>query len=99
MLATDLFLNDTLRKAWFNPQEDDFELLRSDLEPILQDRMMITLLSALPTQENKDKVMELLDSGKEKEAFAMMETYIPNYEDVLGDMYQEFQDEYVEGMK
>lgn len=99
MLQTDMFLNDTLQRAGFNPLEDDFELLREDLEPVLQERVMLRLLSALPTEDNRNKVMELLDTWKWEEAFDMMEEMIPNYEDLLGDIYQEFQDEYLEGMK
>lgn len=94
-----MFLNDTLQRAGFNPLEDDFELLREDLEPVLQERVMLRLLSALPTEDNRNKVMELLDTWKWEEAFDMMEEMIPNYEDLLGDIYQEFQDEYLEGMK
>lgn len=99
MLQTQLFLNDTLTKAWFNPQEDDFELLRSDLQPVLEERIFIKILSALPSEDDKKKVMTLFDQGKEKEAFVIAETLIPNYEDMLGDTLQEFQDEYLESME
>ena len=99
MLQTQLFLNDTLTKAWFNPKEDDFELLRADLQPVLEERVLIKILSALPSEDDKQKVMTLLDQGKEKEAFAIAETLIPNYEDMLGDTLQEFQDEYLESME
>lgn len=43
--------------------------------------------------------MTLFDQGKEKEAFAIAETLIPNYEDMLGDTLQEFQDEYLASME
>ena len=35
------FLNDLLLEAGFDPQKDDFEELKSDIEPILMDRIMM----------------------------------------------------------
>ena len=74
------FLNDLLLEAGFDPQKDDFEELKSDIEPILMDRIMMKVFETLSPAQRKD-VMKLFDAGKEAEALEKIENLIPNYDD------------------
>ena len=48
------FLNDLLLEAGFDPQKDDFEELKSDIEPILMDRIMMKVFETLSPAQRKD---------------------------------------------
>lgn len=92
------FLNNLLLKAGFIPEEDDFDQLKAELEPLLMDTIMTKVFEALSEQQRKE-VMKLFDAGKEAEALQKIEKMIPDYDNFLADVFQEFQDEYLATME
>ena len=50
-IAQEKFLNDTLVLAGFNPEEDDFDLLKEDMRPVLNEFLILNLYSMLPESE------------------------------------------------
>ena len=91
------FLNDLLLEAGFDPQKDNFEELKSDIEPILMDRIMMKVFETLSPAQRKD-VMKLFDAGKEAEALEKIENLIPNYDDFLAQIFEDFRDEYLRNL-
>lgn len=92
------FLNDLLMKAGFIPEEDDFDQLKAELEPLLMDTIMTKVFEAL-SNEQRDEVMKLFDAGKEAEALEKIETMIPDYDNFLADVFQQFWDDYLKNME
>ncbi len=92
------FLNNLLIKAGFIPEEDDFDQLKAELEPLLMDTIMTKVFEAL-SDEQREIVMKLFDAGKEAEALEKIEKLIPDYDNFLADVFQEFQDDYLANME
>ena len=92
------FLNDLLIQAGFNPEEDNFEELKEELEPILIDRIMVRVFEKL-TEPQRKEVMKLFDAEKEAEALEKIEKLIPNYDEFLAGVFEEFQEEYLANME
>lgn len=92
------FLNNLLVKAGFDPEEDDFEALKSELEPVLMDRIMMRVFEALSEAQRKE-VMKLFDAGKEAQALEKIENLIPDYDNFLAEVFEEFQEEYLRNME
>ena len=92
------FLNDLLMQAGFNPEEDNFEELKDELEPILIDRIMMRVFEKL-TEPQRKEVMKLFDAEKEAEALEKIEKLIPNYDEFLAGVFEEFQEEYLANME
>lgn len=92
------FLNALLMQAGFNPEEDNFEELKDELEPILIDRIMVRVFEKL-TEPQRKEVMKLFDAEKEAEALEKIEKLIPNYDEFLAGVFEEFQEEYLANME
>lgn len=92
------FLNNLLMQAGFNPEEDNFEELKDELEPILIDRIMVRVFEKL-TEPQRKEVMKLFDAEKEAEALEKIEKLIPNYDEFLAGVFEEFQEEYLANME
>jgi hypothetical protein len=45
------FLNDTLVMAGFNPEEDDFDMLKEDMRPILEEYIELNLYKFLNEEQ------------------------------------------------
>ena len=48
------FLNDTLVMAGFDPKEDDFEMLKEDMRPILDEYIELNLYKSLNDEEKAE---------------------------------------------
>ena len=84
------FLNDTLVMAGFDPKEDDFEILKEDMRPILNEYIELNLYKFLNDQEKAeyDKLEDKnLDFFKER---------ISNFDNILAELYINWQKEYLE---
>ncbi len=92
------FLNNLLFEAGFDPEEDDFDQLKAELEPVLMDRIMVRVFEAL-SEAQRQEVMKLFDAGKEAEALEKIEKLIPDYDNFLAGVFEEFHDEYLNNMK
>ena len=87
------FLNDTLVMAGFDPKEDDFEMLKEDMRPILNEYIELNLYKFLNDQEKAeyDKLEDKnLDFFKER---------ISNFDSILAELYINWQKEYLENFK
>ena len=92
------FLNDLLLEAGFDPEEDDFDQLKAELEPVLMDRIMTSVFDALTDPQRKE-IMKLFDAGKEAEALEKIEKLIPDYDNFLAEVFANFHDEYLANME
>lgn len=92
------FLNDLLLEAGFDPEEDDFDQLKVELEPVLMDRIMTSVFDALTDPQRKE-IMKLFDAGKEAEALEKIEKLIPDYDNFLAEVFANFHDEYLANME
>lgn len=89
-IEQELFLNDTLVMAGFNPMEENFEMLKEDMRPILDEYIELNLYKFLDDQEKAeyDKLKnKSLDFFKEK---------ISNFDNILPQLYINWQQEYLE---
>ena len=83
------FLNDTLIMAGFNPEEDDFEVLKEDMRPILDEYIELNLYKFLNDEEKAeydDLWREDLNFFKEK---------LSNFDNILAQLYMNRQQEYL----
>jgi len=84
------FLNDTLVMAGFDPKEDDFEMLKEDMRPILDEYIELNLYKFLNDKEKTeyDKLEEKnLDFFKDR---------LSNFDAILSELYMNWQKEYLE---
>ncbi len=88
------FLNYLLLEAGFIPEEDDFDQLKAELEPLLMDTIMTKVFETL-SDDQREEVMKLFDAGKEAEALQKIEKMIPDYDNFLADVFQQFGDDYL----
>ncbi|HKL44413.1 MAG TPA: hypothetical protein VJ892_03980 [Candidatus Absconditabacterales bacterium] len=95
-LFQDQFLEELILKAGF--KEEDIDLIKDDLKPILQERVMIYVYKAI-TEEQSTVVGNLLGQSKFEELNEYLESVIPNFEDFQMEIYSQFEDEYLENMK
>ena len=79
--------------AGFNPMEENFEMLKEDMRPILDEYIELNLYKFLDDQEKAeyDKLKnKSLDFFKEK---------ISNFDAILAELYTNWQKEYLENFK
>ena len=84
------FLNDTLVMAGFDPEVDDFEMLKEDMRPILDEYIELNLYKFLNDQEKAeyDKLEDKnLDFFKDR---------LSNFDNILAELYLNWQKEYLE---
>ena len=84
------FLNDTLIMAGFDPKKDDFEMLKEDMRPILDEYIELNLYKFLNDEEKAeydDLWREDLNFFKEK---------LSNFDNILAQLYINWQKEYLE---
>lgn len=89
----DSFLDETLTKAWFEPQKDNFELLKKEMRPILDDYIELHLYALLGESDKKEYdhlVNKNLDFFDKK---------IINLDTILSDLYINWQKEYLENFR
>lgn len=90
------FLDELLLEAWFT-QDDNLDLLKEDLRPILQERIVMSVYKKL-NQEQRDDVTDLLNNNKTQELDSYLRNVIPDYDEFLMEIYANFEDEYLENM-
>ena len=83
------FLNDTLVMAGFNPEEDDFEMLKEDMRPILDEYIELNLYKFLNDQEKSE-----YDTLKDKN-LKFFKDKISNFDNILAELYINWQKEYL----
>lgn len=93
----DQFLDELLIKAGFE-EDDDLDLIKEDLIPILQERINMHIYQTI-NEEQTQKITELLDENKIDEANTYIQSILPNYDEFLMEIYAQFEDEYLENMQ
>ena len=83
------FLNDTLVMAGFNPMEDDFEMLKEDMRPILDEYIELNLYKFLNDKE-KTEYDELEDKNLD-----FFKDRLSNFDNILAELYMNWQKEYL----
>ena len=84
------FLNDTLVMAGFDPKVDDFEMLKEDMRPILDEYIELNLYKFLNDKE-KTEYDELEDKNLE-----FFKDRLSNFDNILTQLYMNWQKEYLE---
>ena len=84
------FLNDTLVMAGFDPKEDDFEMLKEDMRPILDEYIELNLYKFL-NEEEKSEYDRL-----ENKNLDFFKDRISNFDNILAELYINWQKEYLE---
>ena len=84
------FLNDTLVMAGFDPKEDDFEMLKEDIRPILDEYIELNLYKFLNDQE-KSEYDRLEDKNLD-----FFKDRLSNFDNILAELYMNWQKEYLE---
>lgn len=92
------FLDELIQQAWF--KLEDADLLKEDLRPILQERIMLYIYKEIQNNPNDvNMVTRLLEQEKYEELTARLNFIIPNFEDFINEIYAQFEDEYLESFK
>ena len=84
------FLNDTLVMAGFDPKVDDFEMLKEDMRPILDEYIELNLYKFLNDKE-KTEYDELEDKNLD-----FFKDRLSNFDAILAELYTNWQKEYLE---
>lgn len=92
----EFFLKMLLKQAWF--ADDQANLLKEDLRPILQERIILSIFSRLD-EEQQTFAEQLLDQGEHTKLDDFFEKSIPNFEDFVNDIYVHFAEEYLANFK
>ncbi len=83
------FLNDTLVMAGFDPEEDDFDMLKEDMRPILEEYIELNLYKFLNEEQRAEYDAlrgENLDFFKDR---------IVNFDNILARLYMDWQRDYL----
>lgn len=88
------FIYNLLIEAWYSPDKDDFESLKEEIEPLLMDKIISRVFEELSNDQRKE-IMKLFDAKKEAEALEKIEKMIPDYDNFLEEVFQEFAEEYL----
>ena len=87
------FLNDTLIMAGFDSEVDDFDTLKEDMRPILNEYIELNLYKFL---NNKEKAE--YDKLEEKN-LDFFKNRLSNFDAILAELYMNWQKEYLENFK
>ena len=87
------FLDELVKQAWFSP--DEWVLIKEDLRPILQERIMLHIYKELD-EEQIDKVWQFFQQEKYDELTNYLKSVIPNFDEFMMEIYAQFEDEYLE---
>lgn len=92
------FIYNLLIEAWYSPEKNDFEGLKEEIEPLLMDKIISRVFEELSNDQRKE-IMKLFDTKKEAEALSKVEKMIPDYDNFLEEVFQEFAEEYLRTVK
>ena len=87
------FLNETLVMAGFDPEEDDFEVLKADMRPTLDEYIELNLYIFLSDQE-KAEYDRLEDKNLD-----FFKDRISNFDAILAELYMNWQKDYLKNFE
>ena len=88
-IGQEQFLNDTLIMAGFDPEVDDFDTLKEDMRPILDEYIELNLYKFL-NDEQKYEYDRLEDKNLD-----FFNDRISNFDAILAELYTNWQKEYL----
>ena len=94
------FLEQLIIKA--NPDLDDagIELMVSDAQPVLQERVFTNIIAKLNPEQRKELIKLTEDKNYVSwKAYEYLCSVIPNYEWFIGKVYDDFEKMYLENFK
>lgn len=86
------FLNDTIVMAGFDPEVDDFEMLKEDMRPILNEYIELNLYKFLNSQEKAEYDKLRADDLN----LRFFKEKLSNFDNILAQLYMNWQQEYLE---
>ena len=90
------FLDDLVKQAGFTP--DEWVLIKEDLRPILQERIMLSIYRELDEKQT-EQVWKFFEQDKYEELTEFLKKTIPNFDDFISEIYAIFEDEYLENFQ
>ena len=90
----DDFIYNLLIEAGYSPDKDDFDSLKEEIEPLLMDKIISRVFEELSNDQRRE-IMKLFDAKKEAEALSKVEKMIPDYDNFLEEVFEEFAQEYL----
>lgn len=87
------FLDELVKQAGFSP--DEWTLIKEDLRPILQERIMLHIYKELD-EKQIDEVWQFFQQEKYDELTEYLKSIIPDFDEFLMEIYAQFEDEYLE---
>lgn len=90
------FLDELLIKVGF--EDTDLDLLKEDLRPILQERIMLNIYRET-NETQQAMISNFLENWEYDKMTNHLQSIIPNFDDFLMEIYAQFEDEYLENMK
>ena len=90
------FLDELVKQAGFSP--DEWTLIKEDLRPILQERIMLYIYKELD-EKQIDQVWKYFEQEKYDELTEFLKKTIPNFDDFISEILAQFEDEYLENFK
>ena len=92
-IAQEQFLNDTLIMAWFDPKEDNFEMLKEHMRPVLDEYIELNLYKFLNNEQR-------LEYDKlENKNLEFFKNKIANFDNIMTQLYLIWQKEYLANFK
>lgn len=89
----DTFLTNLLEKTSI-AGEENMDVLKQELLPVLQERIMLHIYQRLD-DEGRERLTTLFSTDDIEGARRFLVEHIPQYDDFLLTIYQQFEDEYV----
>jgi hypothetical protein len=93
----DEFLSELCEKAWIT-DHDTRAVLKAELLPVLQERIMLQIYSRLTPQQN-EQLTALFVQGTSDEIQYFIRSAIDQYDAFLAEIYMQFEDEYLTLMR
>lgn len=88
MIDQEQFLDELLKKAGFDPEEDDFETLKEDMRITLDEYVELNLYSQLDETQKQ--------AYDDEQDFSIFQRNIPDFENVLEKIYTDWGNNYLE---
>lgn len=99
MFDNDAFIEQLIIKAMPDMDDAGIDMLKDEIEPMVFDRVM-TNIAAKMTDQQADEFMTLVEKkAPEREIYAYLNKIIPNYENFMESVYDEFEKTYLQEFK
>jgi hypothetical protein len=99
MIDTDEFIQQLIKKAMPNVEEEDIQTMIEDTQPILYDRVISNIMEQIE-EKDREKILDTLETkGVTAEVTEYLTSKIPNFPEFMEKTYNEFETMYLENFK